>query len=212
MAAVEGRILRSLPRRPFKPGVKGVTNRVPQRAFAPLRWICWVREASVWASSRIDARSTDSPPFGKATSMAEEDPSDKGARDDVLRLSVNIVSAYLGRNQVPLSQIPGIINAVFGTLHGIEGKPPEPPRPSQAPAVPIKRSIMPDYIVCLEDGKKLKMLKRYLRTAYNMTPTEYRARWSLPSDYPMVAPNYAKRRSEFAKKIGLGRKLASGRR
>jgi predicted transcriptional regulator len=144
--------------------------------------------------------------------MAEEDQPGKGARGRMLRLSVTIVSAYLGRNQVPLSQIPNVINAVFGTLQGLEGTPPGPSRPSRAPAVPIKRSIAPDYIVCLEDGKKLKMLKRYLRTAYNMTPAEYRARWGLPPDYPMVAPNYAKRRSEFAKKIGLGRKPASGRR
>lgn len=144
--------------------------------------------------------------------MAEDDQPGKGARDRMLRLSVTIVSAYLGRNQVPLSQIPNVINAVFGALQGLEGTPPGPSRPSRAPAVPIKRSIAPDYIVCLEDGKKLKMLKRYLRTAYDMTPAEYRARWGLPPDYPMVAPNYAKRRSEFAKKIGLGRKPASGRR
>jgi predicted transcriptional regulator len=144
--------------------------------------------------------------------MAEEESSGKNARDHILRLSVAIVSAYLGRNPVPLGQIPSLINAVFGALQRIEEQPSGPSRPSRAPAVPIKRSITPDYIVCLEDGKKLKMLKRYLRTAHNMTPAQYRARWGLPPDYPMVAPNYAKRRSEFAKKIGLGRKPSSGRR
>lgn len=144
--------------------------------------------------------------------MSEEDQPGKTTRDRLRRLSATIVSAYLGRNHAALNQIPTLINTVFSTLQGLEGAPSGPAQPSQAPAVPIKRSITPDYIVCLEDGKKLKLLKRYLRTAYHMTPAEYRARWNLPPDYPMVAPNYAKRRSEFAKKIGLGRKPASGRR
>jgi predicted transcriptional regulator len=143
--------------------------------------------------------------------MTEEDQP-ASTRERILRLSATIVSAYLGRNPVALHQIPNLINAVVSTLQGIEGTPSGPSQPPRTPAVPIKRSITPDYIVCLEDGKRLKMLKRYLRTAYNMTPAEYRARWGLPSDYPMVAPNYAKRRSEFAKKIGLGRKPAPGRR
>jgi predicted transcriptional regulator len=106
-----------------------------------------------------------------------------------------------------------MIKSVHSTLGGLGGSSQGEVQTSQKPAVPIKRSVNPDYIICLEDGKKLKMLKRYLRSNYTMTPEEYRAKWGLPADYPMVAPNYAAQRSEFAKKIGLGRTASSsGRR
>lgn len=122
-----------------------------------------------------------------------------------LRLSetVNIVSAYLGRNTVSIADIPEVMSDVNTTLRNLDRKEPEP-EPLK-PAVPIKKSVTPDYLVCLEDGKKLKMLKRHLRTVYDLTPDEYRSKWGLPADYPMVAPNYAKQRSEFAKSIGLGK-------
>ena len=137
--------------------------------------------------------------------MTEENPRniEQGA---VLRMAVDIVSAYLSNNTVPASQVPEVINTVYGSLTSLEGGPASTPSEPPKPAVSVRRSVNPDYIVCLEDGKKLKMLKRHLRAAYNMTPDEYRAKWGLPADYPMVAPNYAAQRSEFAKKIGLGRK------
>ena len=130
----------------------------------------------------------------------------KSSRDDVLRMAVNVVSAYLGNNSLPASQIPDVINTVYSSLAQLDSQIPEAKSEAARPAVPVKKSIHPDHIVCLEDGKKLKMLKRHLRTTYNMTPDEYRAKWNLPPDYPMVAPNYAAQRSDFAKKIGLGRK------
>ena len=128
------------------------------------------------------------------------------SRDDVLRMAVDIVAAYVSRNQVPTNQIPEVINTVFASLSGLDGAAVEGKGEQLKPAVPVRRSVTPDFIICLEDGKKLKMLKRHLRTTYNLTPEEYRAKWKLPLDYPMVAPNYAKQRSEFAKQIGLGRK------
>ena len=122
----------------------------------------------------------------------------------LLSQTVEIVSSYVSNNTVLLSDLPRLIEDTYAALeaqgNAAENLDPERPRP----AVPIKKSVQPDYIVCLEDGKQLKMLKRHLKTAYNMTPEEYRARWNLPSDYPMVAPNYAKRRSQLAKQIGLG--------
>lgn len=135
-----------------------------------------------------------------------EDATDKISRDDVLRMAVDVVAAYLSNNQVATSQIPDIINSVFNSLNSLDVQATEAPVEAPKPATSIRKSVTPDYIICLEDGKKLKMLKRHLRTNYNMTPEEYRAKWNLPPDYPMVAPNYAKQRSEFAKKIGLGRK------
>jgi predicted transcriptional regulator len=124
---------------------------------------------------------------------------------DVLSLTAEIVAAHVSNNTVPLADLPALIQQVFQTLSSIgNGDPQQQPRPE--PAVPIKKSVMPDYIVCLEDGKKLKMLKRHLKTAYNMTPEKYRERWGLPSDYPMVAPNYAKQRSQLARELGLGTK------
>jgi len=122
---------------------------------------------------------------------------------DLLAQTVEIVSSYVSNNTVAVGDLPRLIEDTYAALRsqGTEDAI-DPERPK--PAVPIKKSIAPDYIVCLEDGKKLKMLKRHLKTAYNMSPEEYRARWDLPSDYPMVAPNYAKRRSQLAKEIGLG--------
>ncbi len=122
---------------------------------------------------------------------------------DLLALTTNIVSAHVANNSVALSDLPRLIREVHDTLVNVgSGAPREQERPT--PAVPIRRSVTPEFIICLEDGKKLKMLKRHLKTAYNMTPEEYRERWGLPADYPMVAPNYAKQRSRLAKEIGLG--------
>jgi predicted transcriptional regulator len=126
-------------------------------------------------------------------------------QDDLLKLASEIVSAYVSNNPVPASELPGMIKSVHATLGSLSGAPQSETLTSQKPAVPVKKSVNADYIVCLEDGKKLKMLKRYLRSNYSLTPEEYRAKWGLPADYPMVAPNYAAQRSEFAKKIGLGR-------
>ena len=124
---------------------------------------------------------------------------------DVLRHACSIVVAYLEKNHIAQAELPGMIRSVHGALGSLVGAPFAESTTSQKPAVPVKKSIMPDYIVCLEDGKKLKMLKRYLRSRHGLTPEAYRAKWNLPADYPMVAPNYAARRSEFAKQIGLGR-------
>ena len=122
----------------------------------------------------------------------------------VLGLTAQIVSAHVSNNTVSRDALPDLIQQVFSTLMAAGTEQAEPEQ--LQPAVPIKKSVFPDYIVCLEDGKKLKMLKRHLQTSYNMTPEQYRERWGLPHDYPMVAPRYAEHRSELAKKIGLGRK------
>jgi predicted transcriptional regulator len=122
---------------------------------------------------------------------------------DILALTTEIVAAHVSNNTVPVGDLPHLINQVYQSLSTIgTGAAPVVERPQ--PAVSVKKSITPDYIICLEDGKKLKMLKRHLKTAYNMTPEDYRERWSLAADYPMVAPNYAKQRSRLAKEIGLG--------
>ncbi len=123
---------------------------------------------------------------------------------NLLGLTAQIVSAHVANNPMQPDALPALIQSVFKTLAAAIKAAPEPVK--LEPAVPIKRSIFADHIVCLEDGKKLKMLKRHLSTAYNMTPQQYRERWGLPHDYPMVAPDYAKRRSALAKQIGLGRK------
>lgn len=128
--------------------------------------------------------------------------------NDLLVLTAEIVAAHVGKNSVPAGDLSDLIKNVHGALVGL-ASPAIPATTEQAgrpdPAVPISKSVRPDYVVCLEDGRKLKMLKRHLSTAYGMTPAEYRARWGLPADYPMVAPNYAEKRSELAKAIGLGR-------
>ena len=127
------------------------------------------------------------------------------ANGNFIELTAGIVSAYVSNNSVSAGDIPNLINQIHSALIRVSSGQAEAPVEPLRPAVPVKRSITPDYIVCLEDGKKLKMLKRYLRSRYDLTPEEYRAKWGLPADYPMVAPNYAAQRSEFAKKIGLGR-------
>ena len=130
---------------------------------------------------------------------------------EVLQLTADIVASHLSNNTVPLGDVPQLIKQVYDSLSGLGSDAQQAPNERPHPAVSIRKSITPEFIVCLEDGKKLKMLKRHLKTAYNMTPEQYRKRWGLPADYPMVAPNYAKQRSEFAKRIGLGRKT-QGRR
>jgi predicted transcriptional regulator len=134
-----------------------------------------------------------------------ETASPKMAEEELLRMTADVVAAYVSNNTLPTAQLAEVINAVYGSLKSLEGQSAEPQPEPPKPAVPIRKSVTPDYLVCLEDGKKLKMLKRHLRSTYNMTPDEYRVKWGLPADYPMVAPNYAEQRSEFAKKIGLGR-------
>ncbi len=139
-----------------------------------------------------------------------EGVTEKTSRSEILRMAVDVVSAYIGRNSMPTGQIPEIIQTVFASLHHIGERGSNGFGEVLKPAVPIKKSVAPDYLICLADGKKLKMLKRHLRSAFGMTPDEYRAKWGLPADYPMVAPNYAEQRSAFAKKIGLGRKPVNG--
>lgn len=123
---------------------------------------------------------------------------------DLLGLTAQIVSAHVSNNPVPVAELSGLIQDVHRTLTSLGSEAPAPEAEKKLPAVPIKKSITPDYLICLEDGKKLKMLKRHLQTAYSMTPEQYREKWGLPPEYPMVAPNYAKHRSSLAKKIGLG--------
>jgi Predicted transcriptional regulator len=131
---------------------------------------------------------------------------------DLLKLASDIVAAYVSNNPLPVGEVPALIKSVHATLGGLGGAGSTAESPTdQKPAVPVKKSVTAEYLICLEDGKRLKMLKRYLRSRYGLSPDQYRAKWGLPPDYPMVASNYAARRSEFAKKIGLGRP-ARGRR
>ena len=129
--------------------------------------------------------------------------SDINDHKEILAHTASIVAAHLGNTQTAPDDIPALIQKVYRSLTNINGESVVSSERPQ-PAVPVKRSITPDYIICLEDGKKLKMLKRHLKTAYNMTPEQYRERWGLPADYPMVAPAYANQRSNLAKNIGLG--------
>jgi predicted transcriptional regulator len=126
-----------------------------------------------------------------------------GQAGDLLALTTEIVAAHVSNNTVSVGDLPQLIHQVYNSLANI-GNVPAPPAERPQPAVPIKKSVNADYLVCLEDGKHLKMLKRHLKTAYNMTPESYRERWGLAADYPMVAPNYARQRSRLAKEIGLG--------
>jgi predicted transcriptional regulator len=126
--------------------------------------------------------------------------------EEMVALTSRITAAYLRGNALPAADIAGVIAIVHGSLLQLGQPVPQQPEESRKPAVPIRRSVTAEYIVCLEDGRKLKMLKRYLRTTYGITPDQYRARWNLPADYPMVAPAYAERRSEFARASGLGRR------
>ncbi|GAB4192746.1 MAG: MucR family transcriptional regulator [Thalassobaculales bacterium] len=132
--------------------------------------------------------------------------SDSEGKPDILTLTSAIVAAHVSKNTVSLAELPQIIRQVHDALSGLGGGEPAPTVERPQPAVPIKKSLNDDYIVCLEDGKKLKMLKRHLKTAYNMTPEQYRERWGLPANYPMVAPRYAEQRSRLAREIGLGTK------
>ena len=133
--------------------------------------------------------------------MAEA-TANKTGEDELLRMTADVVAAYVSNNAIAAAQLSEVINSVYGSLRLLDAKGDGAEVPK--PAVPIKKSVNPDYLVCLEDGKKLKMLKRHLKTAYNMTPEAYRERWGLTTDYPMVAPNYARQRSRLAKEIGLG--------
>ena len=128
---------------------------------------------------------------------------DHRSEEEILKLVTEIVSAYVSKNPVAAEDLPNVIKSVHATLGGFQSG--ESNALARPPAVPVKKSVTPDYIVCLEDGRKLKMLKRYLRAQYGLTPEAYRATWNLPTDYPMTAPNYAARRSEFAKQSGLGK-------
>ncbi|GAU80930.1 MucR family transcriptional regulator [Bosea sp. 2KB_26] len=124
---------------------------------------------------------------------------------DFIELTADIVSAYVSNNSVPTSELPALISDVHAALSRVVGGvAPVVPAEAPKPAIPVKKSITADYLICLEDGKKFKSLKRHLRTQYNMSPEQYREKWGLPPDYPMVAPNYAEARSQLAKKMGLG--------
>ncbi len=137
--------------------------------------------------------------------MPTETDTEELSGQDILRLSADIVAAYVSNNPVQPAGISDIVRQVHNALTDLARPQAATPTARQKPAAPISRSVQPDYIVCLEDGAKLKMLKRYLRSRYNMSPEDYRRKWGLPADYPMVAPNYAARRSDFAKQIGLGK-------
>lgn len=137
--------------------------------------------------------------------MSDNDaPGTKSA--GLLRMTAEIVSAYVGNNSVAASQIGDLVRTVHSSLNELSGGAVPMPEAPPKPAVPVKKSVHDDYIICLEDGKKLKMLKRYLRSTYGMTPDEYRTKWALPPDYPMVAPKYAEQRSSIARRTGLGRR------
>ena len=129
---------------------------------------------------------------------------DTPGEGNFIALTAEIVSAYVSNNTVPTGDIPALINQVHAALSRVSGKPSDGLGEALKPAVSLKKSITPEYLVCLEDGKKFKSLKRHLRTQYNMTPEQYREKWGLPNDYPMVAPNYAAARSQLAKQMGLG--------
>ncbi len=129
---------------------------------------------------------------------------DSSESQELVELTAKIVAAYVSNNSIIASELPQLINETHAALARATGQAVETEREEQRPKVSVKKSVMPDYIICLEDGKKFKSLKRHLRTHYNMTPEEYREKWALPHDYPMVAPNYARQRSDLAKKMGLG--------
>jgi predicted transcriptional regulator len=142
-----------------------------------------------------------------ATENDNENELDEKTRNELLEMAAKITAAYVAHNRVDTASLTVVLTQIHEELRGLLGV---PAAPVGKPAVPVKKSISNDYIVCLEDGKKLRTLKRYLRTHYDMSPEEYRAKWGLPYDYPMVAPAYAKLRSDFAKKLGLGRKPRTG--
>lgn len=137
--------------------------------------------------------------------MADETGRKATSDTDLLVHVADIVSAYVRRNPVGVSALPDLIHTVHRSLNGLNAEVAAPLREKQKPAVPVSKSVQPDYIVCLEDGAHLKMLKRYLRSRFGLSPEDYRRKWGLPPEYPMVAPAYAQRRSDFAKQIGLGK-------
>lgn len=151
----------------------------------------------------------------KAEAQTQESETAPTSGDHLIDLAVTLVSSYVSRNQVPMADLPAVIGMFHGALAQAAGRSGAPADTDRKPAVPVKKSIGDDFIICLEDGKKLTMLKRYLRSQYDMSPEDYRKKWDLPHDYPMVAPAYARLRSAFAKKIGLGRtpsRKSGGRR
>ena len=133
------------------------------------------------------------------------------SNDELMRMTSEIVSSFVSNNPVTTESLPEVIRSVYRTVSGLAGTPEKAADEKPKPAVPVGKSVTNDFIVCLEDGRKLKMLKRYLRSRYDMSPDEYRRRWGLGADYPMVAPSYTERRSEFAKKIGLGKGVRKAR-
>jgi len=147
----------------------------------------------------------------KTEAQAQESVTAPTSGDHLIDLAVNLVSSYVSRNQVPMADLPAVIGMFHGALAQAAGRSGASTEGERKPAVPVKKSIGDDFIICLEDGKKLTMLKRYLRSQYDMSPEDYRKKWDLPHDYPMVAPAYARLRSAFAKKIGLGRVAVVGR-
>jgi predicted transcriptional regulator len=143
--------------------------------------------------------------------MQDETSNPPPQDDQLLRMTSDIVASFVSNNPVTTETLPDVIRSVYRTISSLSGPAEARAEERLKPAVPISKSVTNDHIVCLEDGKKLKMLKRYLRSKYDMSPDEYRRRWGLPADYPMVAPSYTERRSEFAKKIGLGKGVRKGR-
>ena len=139
-------------------------------------------------------------------SVVKNGMSSEDQNKTLLELTAQIVSAHVGKNQIPPTGLPGLIEQVYGALKGAGHEPAPAPVEKQQPFVPAKRSVFPDYIICLEDGRKLKTLKRHLRSTFGLSPEQYREKWGLAADYPMVAPNYAEHRSRLAKQLGLGRK------
>ena len=147
----------------------------------------------------------------KAELPSPEGETSPSSGANLIELAVGLVSSYVSRNQVPMADLPAVIGMFHGALAQAAGRSGMPAESDRKPAVSVKKSIGDDFIICLEDGKKLTMLKRYLRSQYDMSPEDYRKKWELPHDYPMVAPAYARLRSAFAKKIGLGRIATPGR-
>ena len=154
------------------------------------------------------------PTLKSDTATKSADAGSSATRGDLLQMTAGVVSAYVGNNPVEKADISNVIGEVFTKFASLSNTPPRTPSRPLCPKASVapKNSITPDYLICLEDGKRLKMLKRHLRTAYNLTPEQYRAKWGLPPEYPMVAPNYAAQRSDFAKKIGLGKTTGRGGR
>jgi len=137
---------------------------------------------------------------------------DAARSEHLIELTADIVAAYVGNNPLQMAELPGLISQVHSALSGISTGAVEEPAEPLKPAVSVRKSVTPDYIICLEDGKKFKSLKRHLRTHYDLTPEQYREKWGLPADYPMVAPSYAEARSKLAKEMGLGQKRRRGRK